>query len=146
MNMNIKHKYGVGAAMALLLATACTDTWEQHYQQEVSGGNTLWAAISDNDKLTHFAKVIDACGYDVILNGSQTYTVFAPTNECLSEAEADSLIASYKEQKAQGVKNDDNRVITQFVHNHISLLFCPLLYFLLLVSLKLYSLHFPMHF
>ena len=121
MNMNIKHKYGVGAAMALLLATACTDTWEQHYQQEVSGGNTLWAAISDNSELTHFAKVIDACGYNLILDGSQTYTVFAPTNDCLSEAEADSLIASYKEQKAQGVKNDDNRVITQFVHNHIAL-------------------------
>lgn len=121
MNMKIKHKYGVGAAMALLLATACTDTWEQHYQQEVLGGSTLWEAISEKSDLGNFARVIDACGYDLVLNGSQTYSVFAPTNDCLSAAEADSLIAAYNQLKSQGLKNNDNRVITQFVHNHIAL-------------------------
>lgn len=119
--MKINYKYGVGAAMALLLATACTDTWEQHYQQELSGGTTLWKAISEQSDLSNFAKVIDACDYDLVLNGSQTYSVFAPTNDCLSEEEADNLIADYKLQKSQGVKNGDNRVITQFVHNHIAL-------------------------
>lgn len=119
--MNSKYKYGVGAALLLLLGTGCTDTWEQHYRQEAAGGNTLWEEISSRSELSHFAKVIDACDYDVVLNGSQTYSVFAPTNDALSEAEADSLIASYTLQKNQGVKTNDNRVITQFVHNHIAL-------------------------
>lgn len=121
MIMNSKYKYGVGAALLLLLGTGCTDTWEQHYRQEAAGGNTLWEEISSRSELSNFAKVIDACDYDVVLNGSQTYSVFAPTNECLSETEADSLIASYTQQKNQGVKTNDNRVITQFVHNHIAL-------------------------
>lgn len=121
MIMNSKYKYGVGAALLLLLGTGCTDTWEQHYRQEAAGGNTLWEEISSRSELSHFAKVIDACDYDVVLNGSQTYSVFAPTNDALSEVEADSLIASYTLQKNQGVKTNDNRVITQFVHNHIAL-------------------------
>lgn len=121
MNMKIKYKYGVGAAMVLLMATACTDTWEQHYQQELAGETSLWEAISEQGNLSNFAKVIDACDYDLVLNGSQTYSVFAPTNACLSEAEADSLIENYRNQRSQGVKTDDNTVITQFVHNHIAL-------------------------
>ena len=69
MNMKIKYKYGVGAAMVLLMATACTDTWEQHYQQELAGETSLWEAISEQGNLSNFAKVIDACDYDLVLNG-----------------------------------------------------------------------------
>lgn len=119
--MKNKYIYGIGAALLLSLGTACTDTWEQHYRQEAAGGNTLWEEISSRSELSHFAKVIDACEYDIVLNGSQTYSVFAPTNDYLSLAEADSLIENYTLQKNQGVKTNDNRVITQFVHNHIAL-------------------------
>ena len=121
MIMNNRYIYGIGAALLLLLGTSCTDTWEQHYSQEAAGGNTLWEEISSRSELSNFAKVIDACEYDIVLNGSQTYSVFAPTNDYLSLAEADSLIENYTLQKNQGVKTNDNRVITQFVHNHIAL-------------------------
>ena len=121
MIMNKRYIYGIGAALLMSLGTGCTDTWEQHYRQEAAGGNTLWEEISSRSELSNFAKVIDACGYSIVLNGSQTYSVFAPTNDYLSLAEADSLIESYTLQKSQGVKTNDNRLITQFVHNHIAL-------------------------
>lgn len=119
--MKFKYKYCVGAVVAVLFNVGCTDTWEQHYQQEVAGGTTLWEAIQARNELSNFARIIDACGYDLVLNGSQTYSVFAPTNDCLPESVADSLISKYNELKSTGVKTDDNSVITQFVHNHISL-------------------------
>lgn len=116
---NLKHT--CGAAMLLLCCAGCTDSWEQHYQQEPVGGSTLWEAISSRSELSNFTKVLDACEYDLVLNGSQTYSVFAPTDDCLSAVQADSLIESYMEQRNKGVKSDDNSVVTQFVHNHISL-------------------------
>lgn len=121
MKINFKHTCGAGAAVALLFCAGCTDTWEQHYEQKPVGGSTLWEAISSRSELGNFAKVLKACEYDLVLDGSQTYSVFAPTNDCLSEEEAESLIESYKEQKAKGVKTNDNSVVIQFIHNHISL-------------------------
>lgn len=119
--MKFRYKYNIGIVAALLLGVGCTDTWDDHFQGNQSDGTTLWTAISARGELSHFAKVVDACEYDLVLDGSQTYTVFAPTDDCLTEAEADSLIKVYKEQKARGVKTNDNSVVTQFIHNHISL-------------------------
>ena len=58
--------------------TSCNDKWEEHYDRpEVSSG-TLWEMISSVGELSNFARVAEACGYDKVLNGSQTFTVFAP--------------------------------------------------------------------
>lgn len=119
--MKFNYKYNIGIVAALLLNTGCTDTWDDHYQEEKADGTTLWNAISARGELSHFAKVVDACEYDLVLDGSQTYSVFAPTNDCLTEEEADSLIKAYKDQKGRGVKANDNSVVTQFLHNHIAL-------------------------
>ena len=48
------------------------------------------------------------------------FTVFAPTNDCLSEAEANALISQYNNQKGK-VSDEDNTVVKEFLQNHIAL-------------------------
>lgn len=124
--MKIKKQYTLQAAAAIVAAlccTSCSDTWDDHYSEASEGiiNTTLWEAINSDQNLTHFAKVVKACGYDVNLGGSQTYTVFAPTNSSLTEAQADSMVNLFNEKKAEGVKTADNPVVQQFLKNHIAL-------------------------
>lgn len=109
--------------IAGLCCASCSDTWDDHYNAASEGviNTTLWQAINSNSELSNFAKVAKACGYDVTLDGSQTFTVFAPTNANLTSEQADSMIALYNEDKAAGVKTAENRVIKQFLQNHIAL-------------------------
>lgn len=103
-----------------LALTACSDDWDQHFEPAASVEGTLWHAISANQELSNFARVAQACGYDRILDGSQTFTVFAPTNAAFTVAEADALIASYNQQQAKGVRTSDNTVVRRFMQNHIA--------------------------
>src|SRR5574344_261722 len=123
MKTNNIHKMRVWAAafIAALLCTACSDTWNDHYDNNSQASGTLWSAISSNSNISNFKKVIEGCGFDIQLNSNQVYTVFAPTNSALSATVADSLVAAYKAQKSSGVKDEDNTVMTQFVKNHIAL-------------------------
>ena len=107
---------------AALLLASCTDTWDEHYEGTVAGVNegSLWQAIQQNADLSNFASVIEATGYDKALGSSQVFTVFAPTNASFSKAQADELIAQYRQEKAT-VNDDDNTVIKEFVQNHIAL-------------------------
>ena len=111
-----------GFAAAL---TACTDTWDDHYNSlgDSSGmhDGTLWQAIKSDPNLSNFASVVEACDYAKELNGSQVFTVFAPTNDHFSQAEAQALIADYKQQEKDLVVREDNTVIKEFLQNHIAL-------------------------
>ena len=114
------------AALALPLAS-CSD-WDDHYDPSTGDGSaktTLWQAISSEADLSNFAHVLQGCGYNRNLSGSQTYTVFALTNDGLSAEQADSLVNAYQTQKDNGVRDNDNTVIRQFVQNHISLFTQP---------------------
>lgn len=114
----------IGVVLAALSLTACSDKWNEHYDvnNEVGGVDaTLWQTISTNNEYSNFAKVIKACGYDIALNSSQMFTVFAPTNSQFTEDQADSLIAVYNADKAAGIVERDNSAIKEFVQNHIAL-------------------------
>jgi uncharacterized surface protein with fasciclin (FAS1) repeats len=114
----------VGLALSALTLTACSDTWDDHYDATLTNGvsdGTLWQAISSNSELSNFASVVKACGYDVRLNGSQMFSVFAPVNSQFSQADADALITQYNAEKRQGVKDEYNTVIKEFLQNHIAL-------------------------
>lgn len=126
--MKIKYKYikqTVFVAFAsVLFCTACSDEWNDHYDRydaSMVNNGTLWQAISSQSNLSNFTRVVKACGYDAILNGSQTFSVFAPTDDTFSSTEADSLINVYNAQFQRGVSSDDNTVVKQFLQNHISL-------------------------
>lgn len=114
------------AALALPLAS-CSD-WDDHYDPSTGdegSKTTLWQAISSQSELSNFARVLKGCDYDRNLSGSQTYTVFALTNDGLTADQADSLVSAYQEQKNKGVRDNDNTVIRQFAQNHISLFTQP---------------------
>ena len=108
-------------AAALLISVSCSDDWNEHYDASTVDSGTLWSAIQSNGNLSNFTRVVKECGYDLLLNGSQTFSVFAPTDDVLSSAQADSLIAVFKAQKAAGVRTDDNTVVKQFLQNHMTL-------------------------
>jgi uncharacterized surface protein with fasciclin (FAS1) repeats len=111
-----------GMAAAL---TACTDTWDDHFDSlgNAEGGlheGSLWQSIKNNPDLSNFARVIEGCDYVDKLDGSQVFTVFAPTNSQFSSAEADALIAEYKVQAATELP-ENNTVIKEFIQNHMAL-------------------------
>ena len=114
---------GVAAAL-----TACTDTWDDHYNSlgstdgdAVMHEGSLWQAIKSDPDLKNFAAVIEGCDFAKTLNGSQVFTVFAPTDEQLSLSEAQALIAQYQAEVANKVVEEDNVVLKEFVQNHVSL-------------------------
>ncbi len=108
--------------MLLVGATySCTDEWNEHYKVQTLGDGTLWNAISNDSQLSNFAAVLKATGYHTALDGSQVFTVFAPTNDCFTEADRDAAIQSYNEQKSRRVKDSKNTVIKELVQNHIAL-------------------------
>lgn len=100
---------------------SCTDTWDEHYQSATMGEGTLWETIKSNQNLSNFAKVIEATGYDKSLASSQVFTVFAPTNDKFTEADANVIINEYQAGLAKGLKGDKNTAIKEFVMNHIAL-------------------------
>ena len=114
-------KHISAALLAGMVLAGCSDEWNEHYDASAVNDGTLWQAISSQSDLTHFASVVKACGYDVVLDGSQTYSVFAPTDATFSAAEADSLIAEFRRQQSAGTRPNDNTVVRQFLQNHIAL-------------------------
>ena len=119
-----KYMKASGLLLAALTFGACSDSWDDHY--DVAGGSagngaSLWENIASNKDLSNFARVLDACGYKTSLAGDQMFTVFAPTNDGLSEEMANQLIATYQQEKGAGVIEKDNSTIKEFVQNHIAL-------------------------
>lgn len=123
MKYNMKYTKVLGLAVAATLAFgACSDDWDEHYDvQQIGNGGTLWEAIAGDENLSNFAMILDSCGYVNSLNGAQVFTVFAPTNNGLSEQEALDWIAAYKKDKAAGVKDEENKTLKEFIKNHITL-------------------------
>lgn len=124
--MNNKYKIqSVAALFAMtVLTVGCTDKWDDHYTTgslEGTGDGTLWEAIASRADLSNFTRVVKECGYDVTLGGSQSFTVFAPTNDYLTDHQADSLIEEYEKQVQANTRKTDNTVVKQFLQNHIAL-------------------------
>ena len=122
---NLLYNKVIGLAVATLTFVACTDTWDDHYDSLGGGENgvhegTIWSAIKSNPNMSNFAKLIEGCDYVDRLNGSQVFTVFVPTNDDFSAAEADALIAEYKAQ-AEKVLPENNTVVKEFIQNHMAL-------------------------
>ncbi len=118
----MKPKYHIQTGIVALAATAavsCTDTWDDHYS--VNGtvpGATLWENMQLDDSMHPFARVLDSCGYKDMLDGDQAFTVWVPE---ITDEEAQSWIDAYKSAKSQGVDDDDNATVNQFIRNHIAM-------------------------
>lgn len=110
-NIYIKLRKGLTFVSCLLplgvALTACSD-WDDHYNSltvSPTANETLWENISSNSELSDFAAVLKEQGYDRILNGSETYTVWAPLNGTFD-------ISAYSGSSAN--------ITTRFLQNHIA--------------------------
>ena len=98
---------------AVLLACACSDTWDEHYDTAAVrdfDGTTLDYLASDGS-LSQFYNIVVATGFDDQLSSSQVLTVFAPENDTFNY---DSLVSLISEGK-------DESVLERFVKNHVTL-------------------------
>ena len=97
--------------MAIAALAACTDEWDVHYAEDKSVEGTLWDALKTRSEVSNFCKVLEATGYDERLKSSQMFAVFAPTNENFAIEVADGWIVRHQEEKARGVREEDNTVV-----------------------------------
>lgn len=97
-------------AMSGSLMMSCNDQWDDHTQikeKELSGN--VYDAIVSNADLSIFSKMLVETGYDKVLAGNKTYTVFAPDNNALQEYDAWGTV-------------EDSLMHRDIVRNHIALL------------------------
>ena len=106
------------------LFTSCSD-WDDHYvepENQASDGLTMFQELQKHTELTDFSEVLSktkllkqhhktAVSYADQLNGSQSFTVFAPVNGTFDK---ESLI------KQLSTDSGDSTVIRSFVGNHLS--------------------------
>ena len=83
---------------------SCKDTYDEHYKNEDRSlsDKTLMELIVENDQLSVFSKLIEIAAYDTLLSSNQTFTVWAPLNESLSDIQLESIS---KEDAQQIVSN-----------------------------------------
>lgn len=105
-NSFIKNKWMTLAVVGLVLTSACTEAWEDHYIHEPSGsaGNqSITAYIASQPELSEFSKMLKISGYDSLLSKPQTYTVWAPVNAALT-----------------GINFQDTALVKNIVSNHVT--------------------------
>ena len=92
--------------------TSCTDYSDYNTVPEdpQPGANmTLWENISNDQQLTKFAALARKCNFSEALNSSRFYTVWAPVDGAISDADYNRLMAS-----------DSATIVKQFMQQHIT--------------------------
>ncbi len=104
-NILLKGSLAVLAIIGIVIMPSCSDQWEEHYDDSTFDitSETLMDVISGRDDLSTFAGILTQMGYDSILDASQSYTVWAPTNDALV-----------------GVDLTDEDALEQILKNHIA--------------------------
>ena len=107
---------GVFSYLLLLtsyLFTSCSDYSDYNSVpsagDQPSAGITLWENISSDPQLTKFAALAQQCKFSEALNSPRFYTVWAPVDAAISEAEYSRLRAS-----------DSATIVKQFMQQHIT--------------------------
>lgn len=106
-----------------LMALSCQDEWDEHYGQAnpMASQESLWQALKGRAELSNFVRLVENVGYEYYFDGDRMFTLFVPTNDCLTEADVDSLTEVYNAQKSNRIKNNDNTVIKQVLQNHMAM-------------------------
>jgi uncharacterized surface protein with fasciclin (FAS1) repeats len=91
----------------LVLFSACNNKWDDHNAlNEARLSKNLYQVIGENTSLSKFYGYLQQTGYDTILTSSKTYTVWAPSDEALSNLD-------------QNIINNDS-LLKRFIGNHIA--------------------------
>ena len=100
-------------AAAMLTATSCTDYSD--YNAVPSAGDqpgansTLWENISSDTQLTKFADLAKKCNFSEVLNSPRFFTLWAPVDNAISDAEYKRLMES-----------DSVTIVKQFMQQHMT--------------------------
>lgn len=101
------HRF-VAVITVLAIMVGCRENaWEDHYEQLDSRQNSnILKVLSDDPEFSDFVALLKQTELDLILDSSEAYTVWAPTNSALS-------------QLSDEVRNDSES-LKQLLENHIS--------------------------
>ncbi len=104
-NILLKGSLAVLAILGIVYMSSCSDQWEEHYDESTFdlSDETIMDIINGREDLSTFAGILTELGYDSVLSQSQSYTVWAPTNEALS-----------------GMDLSDADEVEQILKNHIA--------------------------
>jgi len=94
------------AVTIIFIVTSCkNDEWDQHYNNadSILSDKSLSEYIKSQPEMEKFYRMLEISGYDSILDDSQTYTVWIPSNEAL-----------------QNINLSDTNYVKELVSNHIS--------------------------
>ena len=96
-----------------LLLTSCSDYSDYNSVpsagDQPSAGMTLWENISSDQQLTKFAALAQKSKFSEALNSPRFYTVWAPVDAAISDAEYNRLMAS-----------DSATIVRQFMQQHMT--------------------------
>ncbi len=97
-------------AVAVSFSSCENDQWNEHYRVDPSIVPTenVWEIIKDNPKFSIFAWAVRKTGYEKALTSSQMYTLWIPDNDALNNLDTTAVTL------------DDEALITEYLHNHIS--------------------------
>lgn len=90
--INIKRYSGILTLAAITLFSSCSE-WDDHFETDNNvshATSNLYEALCQNSETSRFAELAASVGYDKVLSSSQTYTVFAPSNEALANLETNN--------------------------------------------------------
>lgn len=100
-------------AVAMLTASSCTDYSDYNSVpsagEQAGANSTLWENISSDQQLTKFANLAKKCNFSEVLNSPRFYTLWAPVDNAISDAEYNRLIAS-----------DSATIVNQFMYQHLT--------------------------
>ncbi|MEO7310739.1 MAG: fasciclin domain-containing protein [Chitinophagaceae bacterium] len=101
----INYSLILACTVALMLGS-CTK-WDKHNElRDPALGKDLFQQVSESSDLSKFAELLVKSGFDKVIAGSKTFTVFAPTNAALATLDAATI--------------NDSAKLAMFVGNHIA--------------------------
>lgn len=96
-------------AIVVMAFHSCSDKWGSHYDDAANGASSNVMELMRSDaQLSKFCQMVVAAGYADMLASSQTFTVFAPVNEALTNVDINDL-----------------PTVKRIVLNHIARFNCP---------------------
>lgn len=74
--------------------TSCSEDWDNHYEpSDQVAQESVMELIQAEPELSTFARMLEISGYNDLLASSQTFTVFAPTNDALGDVDLEDVDA-----------------------------------------------------
>ena len=89
-----KSYISIGLLAVAGVMASCSEDWDNHYEpSDQVAQESVMELIQTDPELSTFARMLDIAGYDDLLASSQTFTVFAPTNEALADVDLEDVDA-----------------------------------------------------